>query len=191
MKKILIVDFGHSYPEKIKEKIEEFADVYITDNNSAYEKAVMLDVDGIILGGGISNIKAENASWIDEKIFKLNIPILGICSGMEIIAIVFGGNVGKEKYPFEKGETVTYLDSTSDLFKNLPHLQNTHMFHGYSVESLPVGFKNIGYTDTSPIAAFEFKSKNIYGVIFHPEGKYSAYGKIILNNFIKIIESQC
>lgn len=182
--KVLIVDFGNSRPEKIKNIIEDFSDVYITDNKNAYTTALKINPDKIILGGGITDIKNIDAPKVDNQIFKLNIPILGICSGMETMALAFGGVVGNKKYPFEKGQIETNLDTSSKLFKNLKNIQFTHMIHGYSVEELPKGFKNIAHTKSSPIAAFENTNLNMYGVIFHPEGRYSQYGKEILKNFI-------
>lgn len=187
MKKILIVDFGFSNPDKIIEKIEGLSDIYVTDYKNAYEKAVELDVDGIIFGGGISDIKAEDAPRINKDIYSLNKPVFGICSGMELIALDFGGEVGRDKYPFEKGDTLATLDSNSTIFKNLPSEQHTHMYHGYSVEKLPKDFKNTGSTESGPIAAFENENLKIYGTIFHPEGKYSEYGGEILENFINVI----
>lgn len=187
MKKILIVDFGDSRPEKIKEIIENFSIPYITTNEKAYEDALDIKPDGIILGGGIRDIKSFDAPRVNNKIFNLNIPIFGICSGMETMALAYGAEVGRDKYAFEKGETETKVDANSTLFKDLPKLQNTHMFHGYSVETLPSGFITTASTEAGPIAAFENKDLNMYGTIFHPEGKYSQYGKEILKNFIDII----
>lgn len=184
MKKILIVDFGDSRPHKIKNIIEDISDVVITDNLAAYNTAVDIKPDGIILGGGIADIKSPDAPKIDSRIFDLNIPVYGICSGMEIIALAFGAEVGRDKYAHEQGATKTFVNQNSVLFRYLPIEETTHMFHGYSVETLPEGFDVTAYTKGGPIAAFENNDLKIYGTIFHPEGKYSEYGKEILFNFI-------
>ncbi|RVU54121.1 glutamine amidotransferase-related protein [Anaerosphaera multitolerans] len=187
MKKILIVDFGYSNPDKIAEKISDLANIYLSNYKNAYEKALEFKVDGIIFGGGISDIMAEDAPRVDKAIYDLGLPIFGICSGMELIALDFGGVVGRDKFPFEKGDVVATLDSNSIIFKNLPEKQHTHMYHGYSVEELPKNFINIGSTENGPIAAFENPELKLYGTIFHPEGKYSQYGREILKNFINSI----
>ena len=184
MKKILIVDFGDSRPEKIKELIEDYSIPYITTNLNAYNDALNLQPDGIIFGGGIRDIKSPDAPKINESIFDLNIPIFGICSGMEVVALHFNADVGRDIYDFEKGETETFTNQNSVLFKNLPEKQMTHMFHGYSVETLPNGFTKTAYTNDGPIAGFENPDLKIYGTIFHPEGKYSQYGSQIFKNFI-------
>lgn len=188
--KVLIVDFGDSRPEKIKNIISDFSTVYITMYNNAYDSTLEINPDRIILGGGIRDIKALDAPKIDNRIFKLNIPILGICSGMETMAIAFGGVVGNKKYPFEKGQIKTIIDNSSILFKNLKSPQYTHMIHGYSVEKAPKDFNIIASTKDSPIAAFENTNLNMYGVIFHPEGRYSQYGKEIFKNFILNINKE-
>lgn len=183
MKKILIVDFGASRPDKIKNKIGNCAEIIVSEAKDALDVAKNEKPDGIILGGG-SDVKDINSPKVDEGIYSLGIPIYGMCSGMEYIALHYGAKVGKDKYEHEKGKTLTISKENNVLFKGIPEEHFTHMFHKYSVETLPEGFEITAKTLGGPIAAFENRDKKVYGTIFHPEGRYSSHGEELLKNFV-------
>lgn len=182
--KILVIDFGSQYNQLIARRIREM-NVY-SELISCHTKASTIkndpSVKGIILSGGPKSVYEENSFTCDEKIFKLNIPILGICYGMQYIAYKFGGNVQTlNNKEFGKQEIST-VEST--LFAGSPKKQNVWMSHGDQVTSLPEDFKVIASSETTDICAFENEKLGLYGVQFHPEVKHTDYGNKILENFI-------
>lgn len=182
--KILVIDFGSQYNQLIARRIREM-NVY-SELISCHTKASTIkndpSVKGIILSGGPKSVYEENSFTCDEEIFKLNIPILGICYGMQYIAYKFGGNVQTlNNKEFGKQEIST-VEST--LFAGSPKKQNVWMSHGDQVTSLPEDFKVIASSETTDICAFENKKLGLYGVQFHPEVKHTDYGNKILENFI-------
>lgn len=182
--KILVIDFGSQYNQLITRRIREM-NVY-SELISCHTKASTIkndpSVKGIILSGGPKSVYEENSFTCDEEIFKLNIPILGICYGMQYIAYKFGGNVQTlNNKEFGKQEIST-VEST--LFAGSPKKQNVWMSHGDQVTSLPEDFKVIASSETTDICAFENERLGLYGVQFHPEVKHTDYGNKILENFI-------
>lgn len=182
--KILVIDFGSQYNQLIARRIREM-NVY-SELISCHTKASTIkndpSVKGIILSGGPKSVYEENSFTCDEEIFKLNIPILGICYGMQYIAYKFGGNVQTlNNKEFGKQEIST-VEST--LFAGSPKKQNVWMSHGDQVTSLPEDFKVIASSETTDICAFENEKLGLYGVQFHPEVKHTDYGNKILENFI-------
>lgn len=182
--KILVIDFGSQYNQLIARRIREM-NVY-SELISCHTKASTIkndpSVKGIILSGGPKSVYEENSFTCDEEIFKLNIPILGICYGMQYIAYKFGGNVQTlNNKEFGKQEIST-VEST--LFAGSPKKQNVWMSHGDQVTSLPEDFKVIASSETTNICAFENEKLGLYGVQFHPEVKHTDYGNKILENFI-------
>lgn len=182
--KILVIDFGSQYNQLIARRIREM-NVY-SELISCHTKASTIkndpSVKGIILSGGPKSVYEENSFTCDEKIFKLNIPILGICYGMQYIAYKFGGNVQTlNNKEFGKQEIST-VEST--LFAGSPKKQNVWMSHGDQVTSLPEDFKVIASSKTTDICAFENEKLGLYAVQFHPEVKHTDYGNKILENFI-------
>lgn len=182
--KILVIDFGSQYNQLIARRIREM-NVY-SELISCHTKASTIkndpSVKGIILSGGPKSVYEENSFTCDEEIFKLNIPILGICYGMQYIAYKFGGNVQTlNNKEFGKQEIST-VEST--LFAGFPKKQNVWMSHGDQVTSLPEDFKVIASSETTDICAFENERLGLYGVQFHPEVKHTDYGNKILENFI-------
>ncbi len=182
--KILVIDFGSQYNQLIARRIREM-NVY-SELISCHTKASTIkndpSVKGIILSGGPKSVYEENSFTCDEEIFKLNIPILGICYGMQYIAYKFGGNVQTlNNKEFGKQEIST-VEST--LFAGSPKKQNVWMSHGDQVTFLPEDFKVIASSETTDICAFENEKLGLYGVQFHPEVKHTDYGNKILENFI-------
>ncbi len=134
---------------------------------------------------GPNSVYADNAFGIDEEIFELGIPILGICYGMQLITHKLGGKVvpagdaGNREY----GQSYLRLKQTSELFANTPEQQLVLMSHGDAVTEIPDGFQLVGDSADCPYAAMENTDKNIYGIQFHPEVRHSEYGNDMLRNF--------
>lgn len=183
--KILVLDFGSQYTQLIARRIREnhvYSEIF--PFNVPIERITEFNPKGLILSGGPSSVYDKDAPFPDNAIFDLDIPILGICYGMQLIAhMLEGGVVGKASNR-EYGRAEITIDDTSELFKGLPKKGIVWMSHGDRIEKEPSGFVSIAYTDNSPIAAMANPSRKFYALQFHPEVVNTQYGKEILKNFI-------
>ena len=140
-----------------------------------------MNPSGIILTGGPNSVYDKNSPKPDSKIFDLNIPILGICYGLQIIVDKMGGSIirtNKREY----GKATLSLSSNQNLFHGIDSKTDVWMSHGDATESLPNNFESIATTENSPFAAIRLN--DIYGVQFHPEVTHTSEGTKILNNFL-------
>ena len=189
--KILILDFGSQYTQLIARRVRELG-VYceIFHHKSSLGAIKKFNPKGIILSGGPETVKQKGAPKAAEKIFELNIPILGICYGMQTIAKQLGGKVElANKREFGHAD-LKLRNQAAGLFKGISKKNiSVWMSHGDHVSRLPNGFKSCGVTSNSPIAAFFHPSKKIYGLQFHPEVTHTPQGKIILKNFVREISN--
>lgn len=188
---ILIIDFGSQTTHLIGRRIREIGiNVEIIPAGNITHKLLNNDkIKGIILSGGPDTVYEEGALTVDKNIFKTNIPILGICYGLQLIAYLLGGKVisGRKEY----GPAFVRLWRTtagkSALFSGLPEKFQVWMSHGVEVVEIPPGFKLLASTDRVKYAAIgDFKHK-IYGVQFHPEVHHTSYGREVLKNFVRHI----
>ncbi|MBE33657.1 glutamine-hydrolyzing GMP synthase [bacterium] len=181
---IAIIDFGSQYTKIIARKVRE-SKVYceVLPHTVTLAELTKKQVKGIILSGGPNSVFEKDAPTCDERIFTSNIPIFGICYGMQLIAKHFGGEItaGKSK---EYGHANLYIDNNFNLFQGLWLEMSIWMSHGDSVIRMPDNFQRIGHTETCSIAAMCWPEKKIYGVQFHPEVSHTHKGKEILDNFM-------
>ncbi len=181
--KILILDFGSQYTQLIARRLRE-NHIYceIHPFNISIEKIEKFAPKGIILSGGPASVYSENSPKIGTEIFKMNIPVLGICYGMQLLTYLFGGEVVKaERHEYGKSELLI-LDK-GDLFKNVSGSLPVWMSHGDRVLKMPEGFEPIAETENAPYAAMRNEEQRVYGVQFHPEVKHTQFGGKILENF--------
>lgn len=180
---VLVVDFGGQYNQLIARRVRE-NHVYceIVPYTVSSDKIKEMAPKGIIFTGGPNSVYGENAPKIDEEIFNLNIPILGICYGAQLMAHTLGGSV-KTAPIREYGKTDVNLDANNLLFNEIIDKQ-CWMSHTDFIEAAPEGFKIIGYTDQCPIAAMAHEERNLYGVQFHPEVQHTLFGERMLTNFL-------
>jgi GMP synthase (glutamine-hydrolysing) len=183
MNNILILDFGSQYTQLIARKIRE-CNIYceIIPFRESIENIKAHKPQGIILSGGPASIHSKDAFKINDDIFNLNIPILGICYGMQLIADKFDAKVISAK-EHEYGEANLCFNDDCDLFHNIKNNNIVWMSHADRLESLPSGFRAIGHSDNSPFCAIANDDKKIYAIQFHPEVSHSIYGAKILENF--------
>jgi len=181
---ILIIDFGSQYTQLIARRIrEENVFSEIVPHSVPLEEIKKRNPSGIILSGGPMSVYDEDAPDVDFGIFSLNIPILGVCYGLQLLAKHLGGKVEKADAR-EYGKAEFTISAPSELFTNCENSSTVWMSHGDSVSEVPSGFKVIGTSDHSPVCAVENKIKKIYGLQFHPEVVHSVYGKKIIHNFL-------
>jgi GMP synthase (glutamine-hydrolysing) len=180
---VLVVDLGGQYSQLIARRVRE-ARVYselVSHRLSAAEIAAR-NPAALVLSGGPASVYADGAPQIDEAIFSLGVPTLGICYGMQLMARDLGGAVERTGAS-EFGKTE--LDATeSELFHDLPQEQTVWMSHGDSVTAPPTGATVTASSPNTPIAAFEDRERHLYGVQFHPEVVHTPHGQEILKNFL-------
>jgi GMP synthase (glutamine-hydrolysing) len=181
---VLVIDFGGQYNQLIARRVRE-NDVYceILPYNTSIETIKNKNPKGIIFTGGPSSVFDEGAPTIDKGIFELDIPILGICYGCQLIGYLLEGKVEKGEAR-EYGKTSITFDRTSKLFMDLDEDSICWMSHTLRVTDVPKGYNISAVTSSCPVAAMENKDKNIYGVQFHPEVEHTLLGRQIIKNFL-------
>ncbi len=183
---ILVLDFGSQYTQLIARRIRE-SKVYceIQPFNVALEKIAALKPEGIVFSGGPASIYQDNAPRISPEIFQLAVPVLGICYGMGMINLAFGGAAARAEQR-EYGPADLSIDNDADLFSGFAKNQATRvwMSHGDKMVSIPKEWTILAHSGNSPIAAFADPSRRLFGVQFHPEVAHTPRGKEILDNFV-------
>ncbi|MGE5279235.1 MAG: glutamine-hydrolyzing GMP synthase, partial [Deltaproteobacteria bacterium] len=181
---VLILDFGSQYTQLIARRIRENK-VYskIVPHTLPAEEIKKIGPRGLVLSGGPSSVYDEKSPKCDKAIFKLGIPILGICYGQQLMAHVLGGKV-KRTREREFGPQELFIDDHADFFNGLPGNITSWMSHGDYVIKLPKGFHGIAHTLSTPFAGFCSNDRKLFGVQFHPEVVHTARGSQIISNFL-------
>ena len=185
--KILILDFGGQYSQLIARRVRE-CHVYseVKPFSISEEEIKAFQPSGIIFSGGPGSVYNENSPHPAEEIYRLGIPILGICYGCQLLAQQFGGEVvpAKESVAREYGKTLTRIDNRCELFSGIPEECVTWMSHGDVISVVPRGFASAASSAACPTACIYDQRRRIYGVQFHPEVTHTEYGMDILRNFL-------
>jgi GMP synthase (glutamine-hydrolysing) len=188
--KILIIDFGSQFTQLIARRTRELG---VFSEIISHKKIKLKDIDqtikGIILSGGPLNVYQINKYSFDKKIINLNIPILGICFGHQILSKLNGGSVKQSKHR-EFGLANIYKKKESLLTKNFfnkQKIKKVWMSHADQVSKLPKNFTVIASSTNSKFAIVENKLKKFYGIQFHPEVTHTENGKRLISNFIFLI----
>lgn len=185
MDKILVLDFGGQYNQLIARRVRSlnvYAEIKSFDRISV-SKIKETGYKGIIFTGGPNSVYDEASPHYSKDILELNIPILGICYGDQLLAYMTNGKIVSAKNNSEYGRTVL-INKGGLLLKGVPNESICWMSHTDYIEDVPEGFKITGTTNSCPCAAMENVNKNFYGVQFHPEVTHTEYGMKILSNFI-------
>lgn len=183
MDKILVLDFGSQYSHLICRRIREFS-VYaeLVPFDISYEELQKHDPKGIIFSGGPSSVYNSDAPVPENKIFDMDLPLLGICYGHQLIVNKFGGKVKRANK--EYGSSLLTIDNDSDLLSGVGESVRAWMSHGDEAEEIPPGFQVIGHTESAKAAAIASKEKSVFGIQFHPEVVHTEQGTEILKNFV-------
>lgn len=185
MEKVLILDFGSQYTQLIARRTREL-NVFseIQPFNYSIEKIKSdRNVKAIILSGGPQSVYADGAPHPNPEVFDLELPILGICYGLQLIAYVMGGQVDPASRR-EYGRAELIVDNDGDLLFGLDSPGIVWMSHGDHLKELPNEFEIIGHTENSPMAAIRHKTKPVFGIQFHPEVHHTVNGKQLIENFL-------
>jgi len=182
--KVVVLDFGSQFNQLITRRIREFG-VFseLHPHTITAEEIKNMNAVGIIFSGGPNSVYDENAFKVDEEIFQLGLPILGICYGMQLMSHTLGGKVEKANAR-EYGKVEIEVTKESKLFGNLPKNQVVWMSHGDLVTELPEGFETVATSETCPIAAIQNEERKFYGVQFHAEVQHTEYGTDLLRQFV-------
>ncbi|MBN1901844.1 glutamine-hydrolyzing GMP synthase [Candidatus Sumerlaeota bacterium] len=184
---ILILDFGSQYSQLIARKIRSlrvYAEIlpFYAPLNVILKKAP----GGVILSGGPASALQTKAPTVSKKLFDLDIPILGICYGMQLMAYLLDGKITRGNTR-EYGRSEIRIQSDSALFKGIPDGNTVWMSHGDSVGKVPSGFRILAGSHDCPVTAMGHKTKPLFGVQFHPEVHHTQNGLRILKNFAQNI----
>ncbi|QLH11938.1 glutamine-hydrolyzing GMP synthase [Nitrosarchaeum sp. AC2] len=183
MDKIVVLDFGSQYSHLICRRIREFS-VYaeLVPFDISLEELQKHNPKGIIFSGGPSSVYNSDAPVPENKIFDMNLPLLGICYGHQLIVNKFGGKVKRANK--EYGSSLLTIDNNKNLLSGIGGSVRAWMSHGDEAEQIPPGFKVIGHTESAKAAAIASEERSIYGIQFHPEVVHTEQGTEILKNFV-------
>ncbi len=159
---ILILDFGAQYTQLISRKVRELG-VYseIKPFNISIHEIKKLQPKGLILSGGPESVYEENAPVPDKNILDLDVPVLGICYGLQVISHFFAGEIAGGTRKREFGLAELKIEQPTGLFKNVNPVSKVWMSHGDALDHLPRGFEILGSTESSPYAAFAQKKTKL------------------------------
>jgi GMP synthase (glutamine-hydrolysing) len=182
---VLVLDFGGQYSQLIARRIREcgvFSE--LLPHDAPLEDLKARRPRGLVLSGGPSSVYSEDAPPLRRELLDLGIPVLGICYGMQAMALELGGKVeGAEVAEF--GRTDLQVRDEGRLLAGLPHEQTCWMSHRDTVFAPPAGFTALASSPASPVAAFESVDRGLYGIQFHPEVVHTPHGTQVLRTFLR------
>jgi len=181
---LLILDFGSQYTQLIARRVRELG-VYceIHPCTVPWADLITTETRGIIFSGGPSSVYDKDAPIVDAAILNKDVPVLGICYGMQLMTHLLGGRVGPLRKA-EYGRAELVVDEAEGIFEGSPGYETVWMSHGDSIEEQPPGFRLLAHSNGSPVAAMVSEDGRLHGIQFHPEVVHTLRGKEILKNFV-------
>jgi GMP synthase (glutamine-hydrolysing) len=181
---VLIVDLGTQYTQLIARRVREAGTwCQITIPEAALEAAAGMNLGGLILSGGPSSVYDDDAPVVPQGLLELDVPVLGICYGMQWMCRVLGGEVTRSDRR-EYGRTSIRILRSEGLFDQVGGHTVVWMSHGDSVSRLPAGFEVFAESEDCPYAAAADPARALWGVQFHPEVSHTVRGRELLDNFL-------
>jgi GMP synthase (glutamine-hydrolysing) len=181
---IVVLDYGSQYTQLIARRVRELR-VYceLLPHDASREEITRRAPRGIILSGGPNSVYDSDAPTLADFLLDLDVPILGICYGMQLLAQALGGRVERSARR-EYGHATLHIDRAESLLANLPSPISVWMSHGDQVTALPPDFVTLAHSDTCPYAAIAHPARKIYALQFHPEVAHTPQGLDILRHFL-------
>lgn len=184
MNKVIVLDFGSQYTQLIARKIRELG-IYseILPFHYPLEAVKSKHPAAIVLSGGPGSVYDADAPRISREVFSLDIPVLGICYGLQLMTHILGGQVASSNKR-EYGFASLKIKKADGLLSGIKDPARVWMSHGDRVEKIPAGFEVTGATENCGTAVVEDKRTKLYGVQFHPEVIHTDQGEKVLANFL-------
>jgi len=183
--KVIVIDFGGQYNQLVARRVREcnvYCEIYSYRTDIAKIKA--MNPKGIILTGGPNSCYEEDSPTYPEELFRIGIPVLGLCYGAQLMMHILGGKVGKAPVR-EYGKTEVTVEKFSPLFKEVPEKTICWMSHFDYIAEPADGFSVTAHTADCPVAAAEDRERNLYAIQFHPEVLHTVEGTKMLRNFVR------
>jgi GMP synthase (glutamine-hydrolysing) len=182
---IAILDFGSQYSQLIARRVRE-AHVYceLFPYDAPANEVLALTPRGFILSGGPNSVYEPDAPELPGYVLESELPVLGICYGMQLLAYNLGGRVAAAQHREYGPALLQVTDLGCPLFGEMPFALQVWMSHGDRIEALPRGFSVVAQTDNSPIAAMAHPGRRLFGLQFHPEVIHTPRGGDIIHNFL-------
>ena len=183
---IAILDFGGQYCHLIARRVREmnvYSEILHSDATRADIETLssVMNLKGIIFSGSPSSVKAVDGLRLDPEILEMGVPVLGLCYGLQLLASMHGGKVGKAR---EYGVTQAYVDKPFGVLEGMDTCEQVWMSHGDTVFETPEGWTHLAHTDRAPVAAMVQEEKQIWGLQWHPEVNHTVKGMEMLRNFV-------
>lgn len=181
---IIVIDFGGQYNQLVARRVRE-CNVYceIYSYKTDISKIKEMNPKGIILTGGPNSCYEEGAPSYSTELFKLGIPVLGLCYGAQLMMYELGGAVSKAPVR-EYGKIEVNVNTSSPLFKKIPESTICWMSHNDYISKIAPGFEVVATTVECPVAAAQNLEKKLFAIQFHPEVLHTIKGKEILSNYV-------
>ena len=184
---VIVLDFGGQYNQLIARRVRECG-VYceVKPCTTPLSELKAMEPIGVIFTGGPNSVYEETSPHVDSEVFRLGVPILGICYGCQLMAWSLGGSVtaATDATAREYGKTETYFDTSCKLFKSLPEQGVSWMSHGDYMARVPEGFALTAHSDNCPNVAIADEARGFYGVQYHPEVNHTEHGTDMIRNFL-------
>jgi GMP synthase (glutamine-hydrolysing) len=181
---VVVLDFGGQYSQLIARRVREcgvFSE--LLPHHVGLEEIKRRRPKGVILSGGPASVYEEGAPPLHRELLELGVPVLGICYGMQLLALALGGQIERAEVG-EFGRSQLTVADGGRLLAGTPVQQTCWMSHRDTVFAPPPGFTALASSTASPVAAFESTERGIYGIQFHPEVVHTPYGQQVLTNFL-------
>jgi GMP synthase (glutamine-hydrolysing) len=180
----VVLDYGGQYSQLIARRVREcgvFSE--LLPHHVGAAEVARRKPKGVILSGGPASVYADGAPPLEKELLELGVPVLGICYGMQLLALALGGKVQSAEVG-EFGRSQLSVHTSGRLLAGTPEQQSCWMSHRDTVFAPPPGFTALAASTESPVAAFESIDREIYGIQFHPEVVHTPYGQKVLTNFL-------